>query len=161
MINLITKSDMSLNKKLTQEQFELCIDFHANQIRTRLGEDTIENARRSLVVGDVDLPGIGSKKRFSANKLVRKVLYVFGNLSAWPSLSWDEKVALYIRGRKKTPKPAVFDAVKSMRDNGRTYCQASFDQAEFGVKVNPQSVKVLLPRLKRWDDYSDLLSKAK
>lgn len=141
---------------MNKEQFDICLEFHQKQIRTELNQDTINNARKSLVDGDKELAGIGSVKRYSARKLARKITGLFESLASWKALSWTDKVETYKKDRKRIPTQGVFNAVKQMKDTGCVYGKAAAD-----CDVNPQSVKVLLPRLKRWDDYSERLSKAK
>jgi len=127
---------------MTPQQFNICLDFHLGLIRSRPHQKTIDDARNNI-------------DSYGARKLTYALGKRFIALKHWGSSRTDYyKMGIYNLNNTRNPSPGAFTAAFSVINDG-----AKISKAAIANKVNYQSVKVLIPRLQRWDEYAAKLAK--
>jgi hypothetical protein len=126
---------------MTPKQFDICLDFHLGLIRSKPHDDTINMARNGTING-------------AAGNLMNALDDRLTSLMYYPGANTDGKIELYNLNNTRNPSPGAFAAAFEVI-NGRS----GISLAARLNKVNYQSVKVLIPRLKRWDEYAEKLAK--
>ena len=127
---------------MTPKQFDICLVFHLGLIRCTPLDKTIDDARAGVTTG-------------AAGNLLDALESRMNTLERWEKSSiWCAKVKIYNKNNTRNPKAAVFDAALSVMFKG-----SGISKAAKAAGVNYQSVKVLIPRLKRWDEYAKKLAK--
>jgi hypothetical protein len=125
---------------MNSKQFEICLEFHLGLIRCTPLDKTIDDARKGVTTG-----AAGNLR----NALhLRELGLAYWNDSAFT------KEGIYNKANSRNPKPGVFSAAFDVI-NGKS----GISLAARLNKVNYQSVKVLIPRLQRWDEYAKKLAK--
>ena len=125
---------------MNRQQFDICLSFHLGLIRSRPHQKTIDEAR----------DGVDS---YGARKLTDALNDRMVSLSEWLCIDFT-KESIYNRCNTRNPSPGAFTAAFSVINDG-----AKISKAAIANKVNYQSVKVLIPRLQRWEEYAQKWAK--
>lgn len=138
-------------RTMTLEQFNICLDFHLALIRSKPEAATINDARDYLLSGTVQDKSVCRKK---ADNLANHVIDRFDSLRKWGSTN-DSKCLIKIYNKRNTRNPSsnAFIATFKVLDG------ASINESAKNHGVNYQCIKVLKPRIERWDDYANRLRK--
>jgi len=132
---------------MNEQQFDICLEFHLGIIRSRPHKQTIDDARNGIKGGTCP--------KGAAVKFIDALQERFNALISWKSARWiDGKVNIYNAQNTRNPSSGAFTAAFSVINDG-----AKISKAAIANKVNYQSVKVLIPRLKRWEEYAAKLVK--
>ena len=127
---------------MNTEQFDICLEFHLGLIRSRPHQKTIDEARDNV-------------DSYGARKLTYALDKRFIALKRWhSSRTYYYKMGIYNLNNTRNPSPGVFTAAFSVIS-----VDAKISKAAIANRVNYQSVKVLIPRLKRWEEYAQKLAK--
>jgi hypothetical protein len=128
---------------MTPKQFDICLVFHLGLIRCTPLDKTIDDARAGVTTGAAGNLRDALNKRFTS-------------LVLWDDATDDYtvKAEIYNKNNTRNPSDGAFQAAFDVI-NGRS----GISLAARLNKVNYQSVKVLIPRLKRWDEYAKKLAK--
>ena len=127
---------------MSPEQFNICLEFHQGLIRSKPHDDTVNMARNGTTNG-------------AAGNLISALQERFNTLISWKSAKWMQgKINIYNLQNTRNPSPGAFTAAFSVINDGAKISVAAKDS-----KVNYQSVKVLIPRLKRWEEFAQKLAK--
>ncbi len=138
---------------MTDEQFDICKDFHLMLIRAKVKPSTISNTKRFMVDGvacdkkpdqrAVEGLEVGIRKRFDSLKL-------------WHSNSVTSPISklidIYNENNSRNPSDNVFHATFGLM-MGSTMLDMS---KQYGV--NYQCMKALRIRIERWNEYSEKLN---
>ena len=135
------------------ETFDLCLAFHKELIRAELSQATVDNAKKYLVDGDKKLPGIGAQSRSRAKAFAETINGRLDTLKNWHKADTSKQRDIYKAAFKRVPADAVFDAVALVIDS-----DLKIGTAASQCGVNFQSVKVLKPRIERYNDYAEKLN---
>ena len=147
--------------------------FHKEQVRPKIKQENIDNARKIVVDGDRVLSGATPAQRLSARRLAGKVRDSYSQLRKWYSLNnnitgraedkksdsknWDLLVELYKGNRERIPNPGVFKALfEELHGFSDYYCVTAHKNG-----ANPHSLKMLAKRFKRRDEYARRLGAIK
>ena len=133
--------------------FDLCLSFHNELIRASLSQVTIDNTEKLLVQGDERLSGVGAQNRYKANEFARTMKARYELLVNWHGSDGNEKRDLYKSSLTRFPADGVFDAVALVIAEG-----LKIGTAAASCGVNFQSVKVLMPRIERYNKYAQKLN---
>lgn len=136
---------------MTLEQFELCKDFHMGLIRANTDSTTITDARDYLLNGT--LPSKSSYRK-KAESFADQITARFHSLRAWAN-AVDSKclIKIYNKNNSRNPSNEVFVATFAV------IAGATINESAKKYGVNYQCIKVLQPRINRWDDYAKRLRK--
>lgn len=133
--------------------FDLGLSFHKELIRATLSQATIDNAEKFLVNGDESLPGIGAQSRSRAKAFATTITGRIDMLKKWHAADANKQRDLYKASHKRAPADGTFNAVMLvLHDDLKTGTAAST------CGVNFQTVKVLIPRIKRYNEYAEKLN---
>lgn len=133
--------------------FELGLSFHKELIRATLSQATIDNAEKFLVNGDESLPGIGAQSRSRAKSFAATITGRIDMLKKWHAADVNEQRGIYKASHKRAPADGTFNAVMLvLHDDLKTGTAAST------CGVNFQTVKVLIPRIQRYNEYAENLN---
>ncbi len=136
---------------MTPEQFNICKDFHLELIRAKPESETINNARDFLVNGKSQ--GKASL-RVKAENLADKISDRFDSLKAWQKTNCATKLmGIYNKQNTRNPSLSAFTATFQVMEG------VGINQAAKNNGVNYQCIKVLKPRIERWDEYANKLAK--
>jgi hypothetical protein len=131
---------------MDNKQFDICLDFHLGLIRCTPLDKTIDDARK---INEKNIDTGPAARNLFTNLVVRKIA-----IEEWADHDNDGKEGLYNQYNSRNPKPEVFTAAFDVI-NGKS----GISLAARLNGVNYQSVKVLIPRLKRWDEFAKKLAK--
>ncbi len=133
---------------MTPEQFDICKDFHLELIRPKVTQETIDDAKNYLV-NTAEVTEEARKK----NDFRMGILDRFDSLVAWFNADTSTKfISIYNKNNTRNPADAVFYATFQVM-NGGTMMDAMRTHA-----TNYQCIKVLKPRIERWNKYSKMLN---
>ena len=125
---------------MNKKQFDICLVFHLGLIRSRPHDKTIDDARSDIING-------ASKSLIDALEQRRR------DLIAWQDRVFiQDKIDVYNRHNTRNPSQGAFDGAFDVTANGTGIGKAAKDN-----KVNYQSIKVLIPRLQRWNEFAKRL----
>ncbi len=121
-------------------QFDILLEFHKGLIRSHPHQKTVDAARDGAKEG---APG----------KLLEALNSRKESLKQWrKSVTPLTKRNIYNKNNTRNPSQGAFDGAFSVIDNGKLISKAAT-----AAKVNYQSVKVLIPRIERWNDFAKRL----
>lgn len=126
---------------MNNKQFDILLEFHLGLIRCTPLDKTITDARNGVTSG-----AAGNLRNALDDRQAALMYYTGANA--------EGKIELYNLNNSRNPKLEVFNAAFSVI-NGRS----GISLAARLNKVNYQSVKVLIPRLERWDEFAKKLAK--
>lgn len=127
---------------MNNKQFDILLEFHLGLIRCTPLDKTIDDARNGNAGG-------------AANNLAEALRLRMESLKEWSkSATWLTKRNIYNKNNTRNPSDGAFVAAFDVI-NGRS----GISLAARLNKVNYQSVKVLIPRLGRWDEFAKKLAK--
>jgi hypothetical protein len=127
---------------MTPKQFDICLVFHLGLIRCTPLDKTIDDARNGVTTG-------------AGGNLVDALEKRMTWLTNWHTTKINSfKEEIYNLNNTRNPSSGAFAAAFDVI-NGRS----GISLAARLNGVNYQSVKVLIPRLKRWDEFAKKLAK--
>lgn len=125
---------------MTPEQFDICLEFHLGLIRSRPHKQTINDARNGI-------------SNSAANNLIKALESRMEPLQEWNKRNISQ-MDIYNRNNTRNPSESVFIAANNVMHWNMPISKAAKLQG-----VNYQSVKVLIPRLERWEEFAQKLAK--
>ena len=134
---------------MRKELFDVCLGFHRELIRAELSPATIANAEKILVDGDSQLVGVNAQRRSRAKAFADTLENRLDTLTKFYQAEWTIKTALYKASHERAPAAGVFIAVEMVLVNG-----LKIGTAATACGVNFQSVKVLKPRIERYETFA-------
>lgn len=134
---------------MSPEQFSICLEFHKELIRPTISQKTVDGAMGILISNS----STGNRQ---AKDLAANITDRFEALKKWAgNKSEGVKIALYNKkNNKRNPSNRVFLATFDFIGGSVMHAAAK----RHGV--NDQCIKVLAPRIKRWDKYAKLLNES-
>lgn len=136
---------------MTEDQFDICLEFHKGLIRSQHSKQTINDARLVNIHG-CGKGDLNASRRSAAGGLLDGLEYRFNFLTDWQNVDNADKIAIYNFNNTRNPSQGAFDAAFDVMANGTGISKAAKDN-----RVNYQSIKVLIPRLQRWDKFAKRL----
>lgn len=124
---------------MNKDQFEICLSFHLELIRSRPLQKTIDDARNGVTTG-------------AAGKFLYALKERFDSLTQYQSVSNMLKINIYNLNNTRNPSPGAFAGAFDVINNG-----TGISKAAKAHNVNYQSIKVLIPRLERWEAFAKRL----
>jgi len=134
---------------MNEKQFDICLEFHLGLIRHKPLECTIEDAK--FLLNKTDVSGFSSRRISSAQNIIDSLNDRMVSLVEWCSDNFS-KESIYIGAGTRKPSAGAFVGAIDVMTKGTAIVRAAKDN-----KVNYQSIKVLIPRLKRWDEFAKRL----
>jgi hypothetical protein len=132
---------------MNDEQFEICLDFHLELIRGKPKRQTIDDAYHNKY------DNLTAARRVAAISLRESLVDRMKSLKDWYHTANDDRCEwIYNENNSRNPSSGAFDGAWSVIRKGAGISEAAKDNG-----VNYQSVKVLIPRLQRWDEYANRL----
>ncbi len=126
---------------MNSKQFDILLQFHKGLIRSHPHQKTIDAARSGVKDG-------------ASGKLLVALNSRKESLKQWnKSATSLTKRNIYNKNNTRNPSQGAFDGAFAVIDNGK-----AISKAATAAKVNYQSVKVLIPRIERWNEYAKKLA---
>lgn len=135
---------------MTPKQFDICLDFHKGLIRSQHSKQTIDDAR--FLRDKADVSGFAAGRRSAAQSLIEALSERYLTLWEWTKADNKRKIGIYNLNNTRNPSKGAFDGAFDVMNNA-----TGISKAAKAHNVNYQSIKVLIPRLKRWDDFAKRL----
>ena len=139
---------------MKEQQFNLLYDFHRGLIRSAHSRDTIDDAK-TIIQNPSYADTLRAGERSAAENLIYVLEKRMISLTQWRNAPTNYyKADIYNRMNTRNPSQGAFDGAFDVMANGTGIGKAAKDN-----KVNYQSIKVLIPRLQRWDEFAKRLHK--
>lgn len=134
---------------MTPEQFQICKDFHLALIRATPSDDTVQGAEEYLVKG---IKRSAKSKQRPIYNFAEQISDRFNSLVEWSNADTSTRfISIYNKNNTRNPADAVFYATFQVMNGG------SIMDAMRAHGINYQCIKVLKPRVERWNSYSKML----
>lgn len=130
---------------MNDKQFDILLEFHLGLIRSRPMQKTIDAARKTIN-SNHSSDDIGA-----SGNLISALRARLKSLTAWNDVGAG-KVAIYNLNNTRNPSDGAFAGAFDVINDGKAISKAAKDN-----NVNYQSIKVLVPRLIRWNDFAKRL----